>query len=57
MPKKRTHQKRQPKNELKQIKEKAYDEELIKRGLKQENIRHYGFAFKGKEVLIDTDGK
>ena len=34
-----------------------YDEELIKRGLKQENIRHYGFAFKGKEVLIDTDGK
>ncbi|MDY5181135.1 AAA family ATPase [Butyribacter sp.] len=44
-------------NALKQIKEKAYDEELIKRGLKQENIRHYGFAFKGKEVLIDTDGK
>ena len=43
-------------NALKQIKEKAYDEELIKRGLKQENIRHYGFAFKGKEVLIDTDG-
>ena len=26
--------------------------EHIKRGLKQENIRHYGFAFKGKEVLI-----
>ena len=27
--------------------------ELIKRGVKEENIHHYGFAFKGKEVLID----
>ena len=26
--------------------------ELVKRGVKKENIRHYGFAFKGKEVLI-----
>ena len=38
---------------LKQIDEKNYDAELIKRGVKEENIRHYGFAFKGKEVLID----
>ena len=38
---------------LKQIEEKKYDEELIKRGIKKENIYHYGFAFKGKEVLID----
>ena len=38
---------------LKQIEEKNYDTELIKRGVKKENIRHYGFAFKGKEVLID----
>ena len=37
---------------LKQIEEKDYDEELIKRGVKKENIRHYGFAFRGKEVLI-----
>ena len=38
---------------LEQIKEKKYDAELIKRGVKKENIHHYGFAFKGKEVLID----
>ena len=37
---------------LKQIEEKNYDAELIKRGVKKENIRHYGFAFRGKEVLI-----
>ena len=40
-------------NALRQIKEKDYDTELIKRGVKEENIYHYGFAFKGKEVLID----
>ena len=39
-------------NALRQIKEKNYDAELIKRGVKKEKIRHYGFAFKGKEVLI-----
>ena len=38
---------------LKQIEEKNYDAELIKRGVKEENIHHYGFAFRGKEVLID----
>ena len=38
---------------LKQIEEKNYDAELIKRGVKEENIHNYGFAFKGKEVLID----
>ena len=38
---------------LKQIEEKNYDAELIKRGVKAENIHHYGFAFKSKEVLID----
>ncbi len=37
---------------LKQIEEKKYDIELIKRGVKKENIRHYGFAFRGREVLI-----
>ena len=40
---------------LQQIKEKDYDAELIKRGVDKENIHHYGFAFKGKEVLIDGD--
>ena len=38
---------------LKQIEEKNYDAELIKRGVKAENIHHYGFAFKGKKVLIE----
>ena len=38
---------------LKQIEEKNYDAELVKRGVKEENIHHYGFAFRGKEVLID----
>ena len=38
---------------LKQIEEKNYDVELVKRGVKEENIHHYGFAFRGKEVLID----
>ena len=37
---------------LKQIKEKKYDTELLKAGVKKECIRHYGFAFEGKRVLI-----
>lgn len=37
---------------LKQIEEKNYDAELISRGISRERIRHYGFAFEGKKVLI-----
>ena len=37
---------------LRQIEEKNYDAELIARGIEQERIRHYGFAFQGKKVLI-----
>ena len=37
---------------LQQIKEKQYDAELIGLGFEKEEIHHYGFAFKGKEVLI-----
>lgn len=37
---------------LTQIKEKCYDVELYDRGLKKEEIHHYGFAFEGKKVLI-----
>ena len=37
---------------LNQIEDKEYDAELVKRGVKKENIHHYGFAFKGKKVLI-----
>ena len=35
-----------------QIEEKAYDTELTARGISMERIRHYGFAFEGKKVLI-----
>ncbi|MBQ9990238.1 MAG: PD-(D/E)XK nuclease domain-containing protein, partial [Lachnospiraceae bacterium] len=38
---------------LKQIEEKQYEETLISRGIEAERIRKYGFAFLGKEVLIE----
>lgn len=37
---------------LAQIEAKNYDEELLALGIGQERIRHYGFAFEGKTVLI-----
>lgn len=37
---------------LRQIDEKEYDSALISRGFKKKQIRHYGFAFQGKKVLI-----
>ena len=37
---------------LAQIGEKNYDAALIARGISKERIRHYGFAFEGKTVLI-----
>lgn len=40
---------------LKQIHEKQYDAELRTRGISEDRIRHYGFAFEGKHVLIDTE--
>lgn len=43
------------KNALLQIEEKNYDTELLARGIPKSKIRHYGFAFCGKEVLIGTD--
>ena len=42
-------------NALRQINEKEYDTELLARGIKKERIRHYGFAFCGKKVLIGTE--
>ena len=35
-----------------QMEEKRYDANLLAKGIRKENIRHYGFAFLGKEVLI-----
>ena len=37
---------------LKQIEEKQYEASLLARGFAKEQIRKYGFAFEGKEVLI-----
>lgn len=37
---------------LAQINEKGYDRELTAKGIPQELITHYGFAFEGKKVLI-----
>ena len=38
---------------LEQIGKKQYAAQLIARGIDQERIREYGFAFKGKTVLIE----
>lgn len=40
---------------LKQISEKKYDADLLDKGIRKEQIYHYGFAFEGKKVLIGTD--
>ncbi len=40
------------KEALRQIDEKNYDAILLAKGIPKEKIRHYGFAFEGKKVLI-----
>ena len=42
---------------LEQITEKNYDAELFAQGIPADRIRHYGFAFEGKKVLIGQDEK
>ncbi len=37
---------------LAQIEEKQYGTELVKKGIPEEKIRKYGFAFEEKNVLI-----
>ncbi len=37
---------------LNQIEEKQYEQTLLAQGIEKERIRKYGFAFRGKEVLI-----
>ena len=40
------------KNALEQIRHKQYDAQLLARGFRPDQIRAYGFAFQGKQVLI-----
>ena len=42
-------------NALLQIKDRKYDTELEEKGILKERIRHYGFAFEGKKVLIGKE--
>ena len=41
---------------LQQIEEKRYEAALVMRGVEKGNIRKYGFAFSGKNVLIGKGG-
>ena len=41
-------------NALKQIEDKKYDVQLLEKGIPAERIRKYGFAFRGKEVMIGS---
>ena len=40
---------------LRQINERQYEKSLIAKGISAGNIRKYGFAFRGKEVLIGEE--
>ena len=42
---------------LDQISEKNYDAELLAQGIPADKIRHYGFAFEGKKVLIGKESR
>ena len=37
---------------LQQIEEKSYEQMLTAKGIENDHIRKYGFAFEGKKVLI-----
>ena len=39
---------------LSQIEEKKYEQILLSEGIPKERIRKYGFAFNGKEILIES---
>ena len=40
---------------LKQIEDKGYTTALVAKGFGIKQIRRYGFAFRGKQVLIQSD--
>ena len=43
-------------NALKQIEEKKYETDLLQRGIREERIFKYGFAFEGEKCLIRKAG-
>ena len=51
-PKKEKSLEQTAQNALDQIQEKNYKEKLIEAGISENNIKAYGFAFEGKNVLI-----
>lgn len=40
---------------LTQIEGKGYSQQLVEHGISKDHIKKYGFAFKGKEVLIGRE--
>lgn len=51
-PKKEKNLEETVQNALQQIADKKYEQALLNQGIGKERIRKYGFAFRGKEVLI-----
>ena len=51
-PKKERDMEETVQNALQQIADKKYEQTLLDQGIREERIRKYGFAFRGKEVLI-----
>ena len=52
-PKREKNMQETAENALRQIADKDYDADLLAKGIRKEDIRHLGFAFSGKKVLIE----
>ena len=51
-PKKEKDMEETVQNALQQIEDKKYEQSLLDQGIGKDRIRKYGFAFRGKEILI-----